>query len=68
VRPVLIDGRRYAYEVSFDHRTFDAQLAGVRVGLVMLGLFALLGGSGVFYVVGGRGLIRNHRAAIDRAT
>jgi diguanylate cyclase (GGDEF)-like protein len=68
VQPLEIDGQRYAYEVSYDHRALDSQLNGVRVGLVMVGLFALLGGSAVFYLVGGRGLIRSHRDALDRVT
>ena len=68
VRPVTLGGVRYAYEVSYDHRAFDGQLSGVRIGLFLVGLVALLGGGVVFYLVGGRSLIRSHRGALERAT
>jgi len=36
--------------------------------LALVGLIALIGGSGVFYLVGGRTLLRDHRLALARAT
>jgi diguanylate cyclase (GGDEF)-like protein len=36
--------------------------------LLLVGLLALLGGGGVFYLFGGRALLRSHRSALQRAT
>jgi len=68
VIPVNLPSSRYAYEVTYDHRTYDAQLNAVRRILVLIGLLALIGGGGVFYLVGGRRLMRDHRAVLLRAT
>lgn len=68
VVPVELPSGRYAYEVTYDHRTYDAQLREVRRVLLFVGLLALFGGSAVFYLVGGRVLLRDHRRALQRAT
>jgi diguanylate cyclase (GGDEF)-like protein len=68
VVPVELPGGRYAYEVTYDHRTYDAQLHEVRMVLLLVGLLALFGGGAVFYLVGGRVLLRDHRRALQRAT
>ncbi len=68
VVPVDLRGDRYAYEVTYDHRTYDAQLHEVRMVLLLVGLLALFGGGAVFYLVGGRVLLRDHRRALQRAT
>jgi diguanylate cyclase (GGDEF)-like protein len=68
VVPVSLPGGRYAYEVTYDHRAYDAQLHDVRMVLLLVGLLALFGGGGVFYLVGGRALMRDHRRALQRAT
>jgi diguanylate cyclase (GGDEF)-like protein len=68
VVPVNLPDGRYAYEVSYDHHAYDAQLHSVRMVLLLVGLLALLGGSAVFYLVGGRALLRDHRLALARAT
>ena len=68
VVPVNLSGGRYAYEVTYDHRTYDAQLHDMRMVLLLVGLLALFGGGAVFYVVGGRALMRDHRRALQRAT
>jgi diguanylate cyclase (GGDEF)-like protein len=68
VVPVSFRGARYAYELEFNHRAFDQQVAGVRTALIVVGLVALLLGGGVFYLVGGRRLMRSHRYALQRAT
>jgi diguanylate cyclase (GGDEF)-like protein len=68
VVPVNMPGGRYAYEVTYDHRTYDAQLHDMRMVLLLVGLLALFGGGAVFYVVGGRALMRDHRRALQRAT
>jgi diguanylate cyclase (GGDEF)-like protein len=68
VTPLHFDGSRYALEVSYDHAVLDAQLSDVRRGLLLVGLLALVGGGGVFYLFGGRALLRSHRSALQRAT
>jgi diguanylate cyclase (GGDEF)-like protein len=68
VVPVNLPGGRYAYEVTYDHSTYDAQLHDMRMVLLLVGLLALFGGGAVFYVVGGRALMRDHRRALQRAT
>jgi diguanylate cyclase (GGDEF)-like protein len=68
VAPVTLGGDRYALEVSYDHRVLDADLHDVRVGLGLIGLLAAIGGSLVFYLAGGRVLLRSHRIALRRAT
>jgi diguanylate cyclase (GGDEF)-like protein len=68
VVPVDLPGGRYAYEVTYDHSTYDAQLHDMRMVLLLVGLLALFGGGAVFYVVGGRALMRDHRRALQRAT
>jgi diguanylate cyclase (GGDEF)-like protein len=68
VAPVDLHGVRFAYEVTYDHRTFDSQLAEVRTVLGLVALLALLLGGLVFYLVGGRTLLREHRLVMQRAT
>jgi diguanylate cyclase (GGDEF)-like protein len=68
VVPVNLPGGRYAYEVTYDHRTYDAQVGEVRTILALIGLLAAISGGGVFYVVGGRRLMRDHRMVMLRAT
>jgi diguanylate cyclase (GGDEF)-like protein len=68
VTPVELLGARYAYEVIYSHRAYDAQLRDVRRVLLLVGLLALFGGGAVFYLVGGRVLLRDHRRALQRAT
>lgn len=67
VVPVNLPGGRYAYEVTYDHRPYDAQVGEVRTILALIGFLAMIGG-GVFYVVGGRRLMRDHRMVMLRAT
>jgi diguanylate cyclase (GGDEF)-like protein len=69
VTPVNLPGGRFALEISYDEgAVFDSQLTDLRRGLLLVGLLALLGGGGVFYLFGGRTLVRSHRAALQRAT
>jgi diguanylate cyclase (GGDEF)-like protein len=68
VVPVNLPGGRYAYEVSYSHSTYDGQMHDVRMVLALVGLLALFGGGGVFYLLGGRALLRDHRRALQRAT
>lgn len=64
VVPVNMQGGRYAYETTYDHRVYDARLNEVRKILELVGLLALFGGGGVFYLVGGRRLMRDHRMVL----
>jgi diguanylate cyclase (GGDEF)-like protein len=68
VTPVNLRGRRFAYEVIYSHRAFDAKLHELRTRLAMIALIALLGGGTLFYLVGGRRLMRDHRLVLRRAT
>jgi diguanylate cyclase (GGDEF)-like protein len=68
VAPVDLRGERYAYEITYDHSAFDAQLHEVRKVLILIGLLTLFGGGAVFYLVGGRRLMRDHRMVLRRAT
>lgn len=68
VVPVRVRGQRYAYEVTYDHHVYDAQLSEVRLLLALICLLGLVGGGGMFYLVGGRRLIRDHRMVLRRAT
>jgi diguanylate cyclase (GGDEF)-like protein len=68
VTPVDLPGGRYALETSYGHASFDAQLAGVRHVLWLVGALAVLAVAGLFYMLGGRTLLRHHRLALQRAT
>ena len=68
VAPVNVLGARYAYEVTYDHRAYDARLSEARKVLLMIGLLALFGGGGVFYLAGGRRLMAAYRMVLRRAT
>jgi len=66
--PVNLPSGRYAYEVTYDHRTYDAQLSELRTILALIALITLIGGGAVFYLLGGRRLMRDHRMVLRRAT
>src|SRR5580693_1344364 len=66
--PVNLPSGRYAYEVTYDHRIYDAQLTELRKILALIALLTLIGGGAVFYLLGGRRLMRDHRMVLQRAT
>jgi diguanylate cyclase (GGDEF)-like protein len=68
VTPVNLPSSRYALEMSFDSDSFDAQLAGVRHVLLLVMALAVIGVACLFYLLGGRTLLRHHRLALQRAT
>jgi diguanylate cyclase (GGDEF)-like protein len=68
VTPVHLPGGRHVLASRYDHRVLDADLRDLRHTLALIGLLALFGGTAVFYVVGGRTLLRSHRIALQRAT
>jgi diguanylate cyclase (GGDEF)-like protein len=68
VLPVDLPSGRYAYEAIYSHSAYDAQLRELRRILVLIALLMILGGGAVFYLLGGRRLIRDHRMVLQRAT
>ena len=68
VAPVSLPSGRFAFEVSYDDHFLDTNLHTVRRTLGLIGVLALLVGGGVFYLVGGRNLMRSHRIALKRAS
>ena len=65
--PLQLPGGRYALEVGYNHRFLDTELASLRGTLALVGLLALAVGALVFYLVGGRSLVRSHRYALVRS-
>jgi diguanylate cyclase (GGDEF)-like protein len=68
VTPVNLPSGRYALEMSYDNESFEAQLAGVRGVLLLVMGLAVIGVACLFYLLGGRTLLRHHRLALQRAT
>ena len=68
VTPVELPSGRFVFEASYSHQFFDAELSKIRRSMALIALLGLLGGGVVFYLVGGRGLTRSHRFALERAT
>src|SRR3954468_20010519 len=68
VMPVRLDDGRFAFEVTRDHELLDEQLCDVRRTAMLLVVVGLLGAALVFYLVGGRALVRSHRIALRRAS
>jgi diguanylate cyclase (GGDEF)-like protein len=68
VELVTIHGTRYAFEITTDGDLFDAQLASVRKEMLIAGGFAFLGAAVLFWLAGGRRVLRMHRFALERAT
>jgi diguanylate cyclase (GGDEF)-like protein len=68
VMPVNLAGARYAYEVTYSHAPYDAEVAAMRRVLIAIGALAFVFGIGLFYLCGGRSLMRTHRDALARAT
>jgi diguanylate cyclase (GGDEF)-like protein len=68
VSPVALPSGRYALAITRDHTFVDGSVAVVRRALGWITLIALTLGGGVFYLVGGRRLMRSHRIALQRGT
>jgi diguanylate cyclase (GGDEF)-like protein len=68
VVPIDLPSGRYAYEVTYDHLTYDAHLSELRRILALIALLSVIGGGAVFYLLGGRRLMRDHRTVLRRAT
>ena len=68
VTPVGFPDARYAVEVGTDSESFDEQTAGIREVLALVLVLALVAISVLFYLLGGRSLLRSHRLALQRST
>jgi diguanylate cyclase (GGDEF)-like protein len=68
VTPVDLPNGRYALDMSFENDAFEAQLASVRHVLLLIMALAVFGVAALFYVLGGRTLLRDHKLALQRAT
>ena len=68
VAPVTLTDGRHAFEVTRDHSLLDSQRRAVRRTSALLVLAGVLGAALVFYLVGGRALVRSHRIALRRAS
>jgi diguanylate cyclase (GGDEF)-like protein len=68
VVPVALADGRHAFEVARDHELLDSQLGDVRRTAMLLVIAGLFGAALVFYLVGGRALVRSHRIALRRAS
>ncbi len=68
VTSVNLPNGRYALETSYDADSFEAQLASVRHVLMLVMALAVIGVAVLFYLLGGRTLLRHHRLALERAT
>jgi diguanylate cyclase (GGDEF)-like protein len=65
--PLRFGGRRYALEVDQDRKILDDRLAQLDRRMMIAGLGALPLGLVVFFLLGGRGLIRHHGRAIEQS-
>lgn len=68
VRALRLGGQRYTLEVDQDSVVLGAQLAAISRNSLVLILVGLLCAIPLFYVLGGRKLIRMHRRAVNLAT
>lgn len=68
VTPVGFPDARYAVEVGTNSESFDEQTAGIREVLALVLVLALVAISVLFYLLGGRSLLRSHRLALQRST
>ena len=68
VTPLRLGGEPYALEVDQDGREAAAQIAAVRRTTAFAGGGALLLGLVLFYLLGGRSLVRRHESMVRRAT
>jgi diguanylate cyclase (GGDEF)-like protein len=67
-QPVTIHGSRYVLEIVTDAEVFDGQLTTIRQNMLVAGGLAFLGAAILFWLIGGRRLLRMHRFALERAT
>lgn len=68
VQPITIHGTRYVLEITSEGDVFENQLASIREKMLIAGGFAFLGAAVLFWLAGGRRVLRMHRFALERAT
>jgi diguanylate cyclase (GGDEF)-like protein len=68
VTPVDLPYGTFALRMDFDSSRFDAEIADVRNGMLLVFGLALPAVALLFYLLGGRTLLRHHRLALERAT
>jgi diguanylate cyclase (GGDEF)-like protein len=68
VFPISLPSGRYAYAVTYSQQAYEVHLSELRRILALIALITLLGGGAVFYLLGGRRLMRDHRMVLERAT
>jgi diguanylate cyclase (GGDEF)-like protein len=68
VQPITLHGSKYVFEITTNGDVFEAQLSSVRRKLLLSGLLAFFGAAALFWVAGGRRVLRMHRFALERAT
>ena len=68
VQPITIHGTRYAFEITSDGEVVEGQLTSIRDAMIIAGGLAFLGAVGLFWLAGGRRVLRMHRFALERAT
>ncbi len=68
VIPVRLADGRHAFQVTRNHELLDGQLRDVRRTAMLLVVVGMFGAALVFYLVGGRSLVRSHRIALRRAS
>jgi diguanylate cyclase (GGDEF)-like protein len=68
VMPVRLADGRHAFQVVRNHELLDGQLRDLRRTVLLLVVVGLVGAAIVFYLVGGRSLVRSHRIALRRAS
>jgi diguanylate cyclase (GGDEF)-like protein len=68
VAPLDLPQGRFAYEISYSNAYFDSQLSDIRRTLLIIVVLGTLLSTLIFYLLGGRTLLRSHRIALQRAT
>jgi diguanylate cyclase (GGDEF)-like protein len=68
VEPIAVHGSSYVFEVTTDGAVFERQLSSMRRSLLIAGGLAFLGAAALFWLTGGRRVLRMHRFALERAT
>ena len=68
VQPITLHGSRYVFEITTNGDVFERQLASVQGNLVLSGILSFFGAAGLFWLTGGRRVLKLHRFALERAT
>jgi diguanylate cyclase (GGDEF)-like protein len=68
VQPITIHGTRYVLEITSNDAVFQSELTSLRETMLIAGAFAFLAAALLFWLTGGRQVLRMHRFALERAT